>query len=68
MSRNVINRIKVEKAEKNLSCEWLTLRLGKFEALISRWFTIGVQITLNTLPSIPELLGVPECGYDIQHT
>ena len=57
MGRN-INRIKVVLAEKNKTNKWLSERIGKDPATVSKWCTNTTQPDLQTLAKISDLLKV----------
>lgn len=57
MGRN-INRIKVVLAEKNKTNKWLSERIGKDPATVSKWCTNTMQPCLETLVEIANALEV----------
>lgn len=57
MGRN-INRIKVILAEKNKTNKWLSERIGKDPATVSKWCTNTMQPCLETLVEIANVLEV----------
>ena len=57
MGRN-INRIKVVLAEKNKTNKWLSERIGKDSATVSKWCTNTMQPCLETLVEIANVLEV----------
>lgn len=57
MGRN-INRIKVVLAEKNKTNKWLSERIGKDPATVSKWCTNTMQPCLETLVEIANVLEV----------
>lgn len=57
MERN-INRIKVVLAEKNKTNKWLSERIGKDPATVSKWCTNTMQPCLETLVEIANVLEV----------
>jgi putative transcriptional regulator len=58
MAGELINRIKVVLAEKNLSSKWLAEKLNKNEATVSRWCTNDVQPPIKTFVKIANILDV----------
>lgn len=53
-----INRIKVVLAEKNKTNKWLSERIGKDPATVSKWCTNTMQPCLETLVEIANVLEV----------
>jgi len=53
-----INRIKVILVEKHLTNKWLSEKLSKDQATVSKWCTNKVQPPLETLLQIANLLEV----------
>ena len=51
-----INRIKVVLVEKQRTSKWLAEQLGKSENTISKWCSIKVQPSLETLVRIAVIL------------
>lgn len=58
MARKAINRLKVVLAEQGRTNKWLSEKLGKNTATVSRWCTNEMQPSLETLVEIAEVLGV----------
>ena len=58
MARKSINRLKVVLAEEGRTNKWLSEKLGKNTATVSRWCTNEMQPSLETLTEIAEVLGV----------
>lgn len=58
MDRELINRIKVVLAEKNLTNKWLADKLGKDQGTVSKWVTNTSQPDLKTLIKISQCLDV----------
>jgi transcriptional regulator with XRE-family HTH domain len=58
MARKSINRLKVVLAEQGRANKWLSEKLGKNTATVSRWCTNEMQPSLETLTEIAEVLGV----------
>ena len=54
-----IDKLLKEKKEKNMSQRDLACRLGKDEAVVSRWITGLPNFTLRTLSQISAALGEP---------
>lgn len=52
------NKIKVVLAERDLNNKWLSEKLGKDPATISKWVTNKTQPSLETLISIANVLKV----------
>ncbi|MDO4497853.1 MAG: helix-turn-helix transcriptional regulator [Bacteroidales bacterium] len=55
---DVINRIKVVLAEKNITNKWLAEQIGKDQATVSKWCTNSAQPDLYTLKRVSEILDV----------
>lgn len=53
-----INRIKVMLAEKGKTNKWLSERVGKDPATVSKWCTNAAQPTLETMMLIAKVLDV----------
>ena len=53
-----LNKIKVVLAERDLNNKWLSEKLGKDPATISKWVTNKTQPSLETLISIANVLKV----------
>ena len=53
-----LNKIKVVLAERDLNNKWLSEKLGKDPATISKWVTNKPQPSLETLISIANVLKV----------
>ncbi len=53
-----LNRIKVMLVEKNKTSKWLSEKLDKAPATISKWCTNSSQPTLDVLCEIAELLEI----------
>lgn len=53
-----LNKIKVVLAERDLNNKWLSEKLGKDPATISKWVTNKSQPSLETLISIANVLKV----------
>ena len=53
-----VNKIKVVLAERDLNNKWLSEKLGKDPATISKWVTNKTQPSLETLISIANVLKV----------
>ncbi len=53
-----INRIKVVLVEQDRTNKWLSERLGKNAATVSRWCTNEMQPSLETLIEIAKVLNV----------
>ena len=53
-----LNKIKVVLAERDLNNKWLSEKLGKDPATISKWVTNKTQPSLETLISIANVLRV----------
>ena len=51
-----LNKIKVVLAERDLNNKWLSEKLGKDPATISKWVTNKTQPSLETLISIANVL------------
>lgn len=58
MAKKSINRLKVVLAEEGRTNKWLSEKLGKNTATVSRWCTNEMQPSLETLTEIAEVLGV----------
>ena len=58
MDRELINRIKVVLAEKNLTNKWLADKLSKDQGTVSKWVTNTCQPDLKTLIKISQCLDV----------
>jgi putative transcriptional regulator len=58
MAKKAINRLKVVLAEQGRTNKWLSEKLGKNTATVSRWCTNEMQPSLDTLTKIAEILGV----------
>ena len=54
-----LNRIKVVLAERDLSNKWLSDKLGKDPATVSKWVTNTTQPSLEALILIAHALNVP---------
>ena len=52
------NRLKVVRAEKKRTNNWLATELGKNPATVSKWCTNSAQPDLQTLKRVAELLEV----------
>ena len=53
-----LNKVKVVLAERDLNNKWLSEKLGKDPATISKWVTNKTQPSLETLISIANVLKV----------
>lgn len=53
-----INRLNVVLAEKKLTNKWLTEKLGKDQAMVSKWCTNTTQPSLEMLMKIAKVLEV----------
>ena len=53
-----LNRIKVMLVEKNKTSKWLSEKLDKALATISKWCTNSSQLMLDVLCEIAELLEI----------
>ena len=53
-----LNRIKVILAEKNLQNKWLTEKIGRAQATVSKWATNSTQPSLDMLIKIAKVLEV----------
>jgi transcriptional regulator with XRE-family HTH domain len=58
MANKKINRIKVVLADKGRTNKWLTERLGKDPATVSKWCTNAAQPSLEVLIQIAKELEV----------
>ncbi len=58
MAKKIINRLKVVLAEKDRTNKWLSEKLDKNAATVSRWCTNEVQPSLETLVEIAKVLNV----------
>lgn len=58
MDKELINRIKVVLAEKNLTNKWLAEQLDKDQGTVSKWVTNTSQPDLKTLIQIAKCLNV----------
>lgn len=58
MAKKNINRLKVVLAEKDKTNKWLGERLGKDQAIVSKWVTNTTQPTLEMLLQIAKVLEV----------
>lgn len=58
MDKELINRIKVVLAEKNLTNKWLAEQLDKDQGTVSKWVTNTSQPDLKTLIQIAQCLNV----------
>ncbi len=58
MERELLNRIKVVLAEKNMSNKQLAEMLGKDPAVVSKWVTNTNQPNVETLIQIAKVLKV----------
>jgi putative transcriptional regulator len=58
MTKKPINRLKVVLAEQDRTNKWLSEKLGKNSATVSRWCTNEVQPSLETLVEIAKVLNV----------
>lgn len=58
MDKELINRIKVVLAEKNLTNKWLAEQLDKDQGTVSKWATNTSQPDLKTLIQIAKCLNV----------
>ena len=54
-----LNRIRVVLAERDLNNKWLSDKLGKDPATVSKWVTNTTQPSLETLIAIANVLEVP---------
>lgn len=54
-----LNRIKVVLAERDLNNKWLSDKLGRDPATISKWITNTTQPNLKALIAIANALEVP---------
>ena len=54
-----LNRIRVVLAERDLNNKWLSDKLGKDPATISKWVTNTTQPSLEALIAIANALEVP---------
>ena len=54
-----LNRIRVVLAERDLNNKWLSDKLGKDPATVSKWVTNTTQPSLETLIAIANALEVP---------
>lgn len=57
-SKRKINRVRVVLAEKDRTNKWLSEKLGKSRATVSRWCRNEMQPSLETLVEIAEALDV----------
>lgn len=58
MDNKNLNRLKVILAERNLSNKWLSEKLGRDQATISKWVTNTTQPNLEMLLKICEVLNI----------
>ena len=58
METKNLNRLKVVLAEKNRTNKWLTERLGKDPATVSKWCTNSAQPNLENVMDIARCLEV----------
>lgn len=58
MAKRTINRLKVVLAEQGRTNKWLSEKLGKNTATISRWCTNEMQPSLETLVQVADALNV----------
>ncbi|PBQ31666.1 transcriptional regulator [Sphingobacteriaceae bacterium] len=58
MAKNVINRIKIVLVEQGRTSKWLSEKMNKNAATVSRWCTNEMQPSLETLVKIAEVLKV----------
>ena len=58
MAKHAINRIKVVLAEQGRTNKWLSEKLGKNAATVSRWCTNDMQPSLETLVEISDVLKI----------
>lgn len=58
MDKELINRIKVVLAEKDLTNKWLAEQLDKDQGTVSKWVTNTSQPDLKTLIQIAKCLNV----------
>ncbi len=56
--QNMINRIRVVLAEKNITNRWLAEAIGKNENTISRWCNNRAQPSVDVLANIAKALDV----------
>lgn len=56
--RKDINRLKVVLAEKKRTNKWLAEKLGKDQAMVSKWCTNTTQPSLEMLMKISKVLEV----------
>ncbi len=56
--QNMINRIRVVLAEKNITNRWLAEAIGKNENTISRWRNNRAQPSVDVLANIAKALDV----------
>ena len=54
-----LNRIRVVLAERDLNNKWLSDKLGKDPATVSKWVTNTTQPSLETLIAIANVLELP---------
>ena len=59
MERKLLNRIRVVLAERDLNNKWLSDKLGKDPATVSKWVTNTTQPSLEALIAIANALEVP---------
>lgn len=58
MAKKTINRLKVVLAEQGRTNKWLSEKLGKNTATISRWCTNEMQPSLETLVQMADVLNI----------
>lgn len=58
MAKRTINRLKVVLAEQGRTNKWLSEKLDKNTATISRWCTNEMQPSLETLVQIANVLNI----------
>lgn len=58
MESKGLNRIKVVLVEQNRTAKWLSEKIGKDPATVSKWCTNTSQPSLETLSRISEILNV----------
>ena len=58
MAKKTINRLKVVLAEQGKTNKWLSEKLGKNTATISRWCTNEMQPSLETLVQMADVLNI----------
>jgi putative transcriptional regulator len=58
MAKKLINRIKIVLVEEGRTSKWLSEKMDKNTATVSRWCTNEMQPSLETLVKIAEVLKV----------